>query len=280
MKHLEGIKSLHVTDPVGAQVTLGRKGRGVVEKDRFHIVSPYADANNVRPYLGAFRAFNEAAPEHRRFIRANLIYGKLSQSYTYRLRMRDFPKYEEEPKARPNHVPVCEGNGEVAQRWTRHEDVTRTIVCPDEHCQYRQSEPPMCKPFSEILFRPHWGKGTMPTPVCRLRSETGWRSAAAIVGFFRQLDEQARELGLQDATFFGFPFTIQLVERTNPVKRQKAWVIVLTPDTDAVSFFQTQRAAIRELQAPLPLEAIPDLREREDEPLQEMIEHITVGEDK
>lgn len=270
MKHPEGIKSLHVTVPVGAQVTMGRKGpggRGISEKDKgmFHFVSPFEDSDHVRPYLPQFNEYHRLKPEHRRLIKANLVYGTVPQSFTYRLRMREFPKHEPEPRARPKLIPVCEGNGKDAVRWQRKDDEVKQIVCPDERCQYRQVEPPLCRPFSEILFRPRWDKMDLPSPVCRLRSETSWSSAANIAGFFRQLQEQANEMGLPDATFYGFPFTIQLVQRTSAAKRRKWYAVVLTPETDIVEFFRWQRERIRELQAPLPLAAIPDLRDREDE---------------
>lgn len=286
MKHPEGIKSLHVTVPVGAQVTLGRKGaggRGVVEKDRFHFVSPYEDSNKIRPYLPEFNEYHRLEPKWRRLLHANLIYGCISQSFTNRLRMREFPKYEEEPRARPNHMPVCEGNGAIAMRWQRRDDDMLQIACPDKLCQYRQTEPPLCRPFSEFLFRPRWEgrwqNAGLPNPVCRLRSETSWSSAANIAGFFEQLQQQANEMGLEDATFYGFPFTIQMIEKTNPSKRQKWWAVVLTPETDIVDFLRWQRERIRELQAPLPLQAIPDLRDREDDGEVQVIDSVVVGED-
>lgn len=282
MRHPEGIKSLTVSVPVGADVTLGRKGQGgrggVTEKDRFHFVSPFEDGSKSKPYLPRFRAFNEAPAEHRRLIKANLIYGSIPQSFTHRLRLAEFPKHYSEPRARPHHIPVCEGNGETAGRWTQDGDKTKAIRCPDELCEFRTCSPPLCKPFSEFLFRPRWDKGEMPSPVCRMRSPTGWASAANIAGFFKQLREQADEMGVADATFFGFPFTIQLVEKTKPLKRQKFWVIVLTPDEDIVTFLRWQREAIRELQAPLPLLAIPDLKEREDDQvIYEDIKKVEVG---
>lgn len=265
----EGIRSLNVTVPIGAAVTMGRKGQrgGVTEKGQFHFVSPYEDSDKVRPYLPAFAPYHRLEPKHRRFLRANLVYGTIAQNFTNRLRMRVFPRHEEEPRARPNMSPVCEGDGEVALRWQRNEDEFREIVCPDAQCQYRQMDPPLCLPYSEILFRPRWEGMSLPSPVCSLKSETAWTSAANIAGFFKQLKDQADELLIENPTFYGFPFTIQLVEKTKPEKRRQWWSIVITPEADIVDFLLRQREQIRALQEPLKLLDEPELRDRENLPL-------------
>lgn len=265
----EGIKSLKATAPIGAVVTMGRKGQrgGITDKGQFHFVSPYEDSNKVRPYLPAFALYHRLEPKHRRFLRANLVYGSIQQSFTNRLRMRVFPKHEEEPRSRPNRAPVCEGNGTKAIRWQRNNDETLEIVCPDALCQYRLIEPPLCRPFSELLFRPRWKGMSLPSPICSLRSETAWTSAANIAGFFKQLQEQADELLIENPTFYGFPFSIQLIEKTKPSKNRQWWSIVLTPEADIVEFLLRQREQIHALQAPLELKEVPNLCDREDIPL-------------
>lgn len=267
MKHPEGIKSLIPNRPIGAHVTLGRKmpGGGVTGKDQFHFVSPFEGDDKTKPYLPQFNEYHRLKPGFRRMIKANLIYGRVPQSFTHRMRLVEFPKHWKAPRARPKHIPVCEGNGETAVRWQQKDDETTKIHCPDAQCEFRTCDPPLCKPFTEYVFRPRWEGMDLPSPVCLMRSPTGWSSAANIAGFFKDLKEQAREIGMPDATFFGFPFTIQLVEKTNPAKKRKWWAIVLTPDEDIVTFLRWQREAIRQLQEPLRVEAIPDLRDRPDD---------------
>lgn len=281
-KHPEGIASLKTNPPVGAHVTLGRKqaSGGVVEKDQFHFVSPFEGEGKVKPYLPQFNEYHRLQPQHRRLIRANLVFGSIQQNFTNRMRMVEFPKHWPAPRARPKHIPVCEGDGERAIRWQQKDDETKEIRCPDEQCEFRQVDPPLCKPYSSFLFQPRWEKMDLPSPLCRMTSPTGWSSAANIAGFFKHLQDQANQLGLPDATWYGFPFTIELVQKTAPLKKRRWWAIVLTPDEDVVSFLRWQRQAIRELQAPLTLEAIPDLRERGDDDeaqVYEPIDNVEVG---
>lgn len=264
-KRPEGIAGLVGRPPIGADVTMGRKvpGGGVTAKDCFHIVEPRENEQGVKPYIVRFSAFNGAKPEFRRSLSCALVYKTRAQSFTYNVGMRAFPKAYSAPRARPNMAPVCQGDGKRAIRWTQHEDENKEIVCPNDQCQFRQSKD--CRPYSQIIFQLRWAKGDMPTPICRLTSK-GWGTAINLLGFFDQLTEQATELGLEDPSYYGFPFTMQLVQRTKPRERRKWWEIVVTPEQDIVSFFQWQKERLAELQAPLAGLSIPDLRDVEEEP--------------
>lgn len=262
MNHPNGIDGLQGREPVAAAVTIGIKSsRGFpTEKDRFHIVSP-RDVDGIRPHAPQFAFFNTAAPDQRKVLRANILHRTVSQCFEHRLTMQAFPKGYAAPRAHPNMRPVCEGDGKMAVRWMQDDDGNdfANIKCPNRLCEFRQTEPASCKPFMRILFRLRWAKEGLPTPLVKLTSRS-WETTANFIGLFDMLDTAARELGIQDPTLYGFPFTLALIERTKAARKARYPVIVVSPDQDPVDFFLAQRERLAALPDPTPA-ALPDLQE-------------------
>lgn len=278
MKHPEGILGLEGREPFGLVVSMGRKapgGRGVVEKDRFHLVEPFEDASHVRPHSPRFAPFNKAAPEHRRLVQGMLVHPRRSQAFTHRLSMPSFPKGYPAPHSRPMMLPVCEGDGSKAMRWMQEGDDCRSIKCPNELCEFRQGDPPACKPYAKLAFMIQWSKGDMPTPLCRITTR-GKGSTRNLLGFFEYVEGVAQQLGIPEVNWMGLRFTIQLVQKTNPERRRKWWEIVLSPDGDIGEFLRWQHERMREIADGPKLAAMPDLREH-DEPAP-VIDGIVVGD--
>ena len=94
-----------------------------------------------------------------------------------------------------------------------------------------------------------------------------------------RLATAARELQVPNPTLFGYPFTLNLIERTKAQRKARFPVVVVTPDVDPVEFFYTQRQRLNELQAPPSVEALPDLRAQDDEAVYEDIRAVEVPHD-
>lgn len=280
MKHPEGIDGLTGREPIGAAVSIGIKhgSRGFpIETDKFHIVSP-RDVDGVRPYLEAFAFFNNAKPELRKTLKGMLMHKGRDGAFVHRLTMHIFPKGAPAPRGHPNKRPVCEGDGHVAVRWMQDEEGQEftNIRCPNRQCEYRLTEPPSCKPFAQLLFRLRWSKPDLPTPLVKFTTRS-WETTANLLGFFEALETAARELQVPNPTLYGYPFTLNVIERTKVQRKARFPVVVVTPDIDPVEFFYTQRQRLNELQAPPSVEALPDLRVQDDETVYEDIRSVEVG---
>lgn len=277
MKHPEGIEGLSGREPIGAAVTIGIKsGRGFpVEKDKFHIVSP-RDVDGVRPHLPQFAFFNGAQAEHRKVIKANILHRTRAQCFEHRLSLQAFPKGYSAPRAHPNMRPVCEGDGVHAVRWMQGvgDDEFANIRCPHKLCEFRQTDPPSCKPFMRLLFRLRWSKPDLPTPLVKFTSRS-WETIANFVGLFDMLETAARELGISDPTLYGFPFTMTLIERTKAAKKARYSVVAVSPDQDPIDFLLAQKERLAMIQGPAPL-ALPDAQD--DGEVFEDIQSVEVGD--
>lgn len=262
----QGIDGLEGREPIGAAVTIGikHKARGFpIEKDRFHIVAP-RDVDGIRPHLPQFAPFNNAESEKRRVIRGNLMHRDRAKAFEHRLTMQSFPKGLPSPRSHPKMRPVCAGDGKIAVRWRQDEngEIFDNIKCPNKLCEFRQMDPPACKPFARFLFRLRWPEGNpLPTPLVKLTTRS-WETTANLLGLFESLEAAAQELGVQNPTLYGFPFTLSLIERTKPSRKARYPVIVVSPDVDPVTFFLGQQERLQKLSGPSPL-ALPDLQESE-----------------
>ncbi len=290
MKRPEGIADLSPNEPLGAAISLGvRKESGgyPIDKEFFHIVVPRS-RDGIRPHHPLFDFFNNADKgmeeaikrgthqSRRKTLKGNILHRERPQCFEHRLTMHAFPKSAPAPRAHPHMRPVCEGDGTHAIRWMQDEagQEFSNIRCPNERCEYRLTEPAACKPFMRLLFRLRWAKPDLPTPLVKLTSRS-WESTANILGLFTMLEAAAKELGIQQPTLYGFPFTLTLIERTKPAKRARYPVITVSPDQDPVDFFLAQKRKLAEL--PAPALALPDMQD--DEQVYEDIQSVSVGND-
>lgn len=246
------------TEPVGAVLRIGKKNdRGVpIERDRFYIALPHEDSSGKRPEHPSFAAFNKAAPDQRRHIRANLVSGSLRdafdlQRYAYRL-----PKPPYDPP--PNKRPGCEGDGKVAVRYVDGD--FRNIPCPGDLCEFAQAG--MCKVRLAILFRPRWSDTRWPASLMRYASHAE-HNLASIYGLFDHVADVAFSLDLIDEKpyetegylalekagipVFGMPFSMTLTERTNKQKGTRFPVVQFAPDGDLVGWLAGVLQQRREL---------------------------------
>ncbi len=274
MTHLEGIDGLKGREPVGVAVTIGIKSqRGFpVEKNKFHLVSP-RDVDGVRPHLPQFAFFNGAKDEHRKVLKGNLLHRSRAQAFEHRLTMQAFPKGYGTPRGHPGKRPVCEGDGKLASRWMQDDAGNKfaNIKCPNRVCEFRQMDPPACKPFMRLLFRLRWSNADLPTPLAKFTSRS-WETTSNILGLFEMLDSAAGELGISEPTLYGFPFTLTLIERTKAARKARYPVVIVTPDQDPVDFFLAQRERLAGLPKPL---ALPDLQDTGE--VYEDIQSVEVG---
>ena len=267
------IKGLAGRDPIGAVVSIGvkDKNRGFpTETDRWHIVQPRDDAG-VRPLHPGFQSFNAAPPEKRKVLRGNLVHASQTACFEHHLKAQVLRG------AHPNKRPACIGDGVHATRWEGGDpDDFMNIKCLNELCEYRLTTPPKCKPFMRMLFRLRWPDGVaLPTPLVKFTSGS-WNTTANFLGFFEYMHSTAKELGIENYTFFGFPFLLTLHRQTKASSRSAFPVVTISPEEDPVSFFMRQRAQIRELAGSVPCETLTDQSQQDVDLVYEDVKALTV----
>jgi len=145
--------------------------------------------------------------------------------------------------------PWCVGDGSRATRWTGPgpDDFTE-IQCPNELCQYRQTEPKQCKPFARLLFRLRWAEETerLPTPLAKFTTGS-WNTVANLTGFFDWIEQSARNLGLREPKFYGLPFVMSLAYQTKASAKTRFPVVTITPEVDPVAVFTAQMERVQAL---------------------------------
>lgn len=244
--HIDGITG---REPIGAALTIGVKDRQrgfPTEKDRFHLVMPH-EADGRREHHPAFSFFNGAQADKRRVILGNLVHRTKAECFEYHLKAQVCGK-----TGHPDKRPCCVGDGKKAVRWMGDTpDNFAEIKCPNDKCEYRLTTPPSCKPWMRFLFRVRWNNKAHPAMLVKFTSGS-WNTISNFVGFFDYLDRLANELGVQDATLLGLPFTLTLVERTKASAQRRFPTVSISPDIDPVEWMQRQREAIRALAGPVP----------------------------
>lgn len=267
----QGIKGLTGREPIGAAVTIGvkDKARGFpTGTDRWWVVNS-REENGVRHLHPGFANFNAAQPDKRKVLRGNLIHATREECFEYQLKAQVIHK-----PAHPDKKPMCVGDGVKAVRWEGGDpDDFMEIKCPNERCEYRQTQPPVCKPFARLLFRLRWQEGiALPTPLVKFTTGS-WNTTANLKGFFDHIEKTAQQLGLQEYTLFGFPFVMTLQYQTKASAQSRFPVVHISPEEDPVAFFMRQRENIAQLQA-AHITALPQLQGPDE--LYEDVEAITV----
>ena len=75
-----------------------------------------------------------------------------------------------------------------------------------------------------------------------------WNTAANLLGFFEYIENTARQLGLEEYSLFGFPFTMSLAYQTKASAKSRFPVVTISPEQDPVQFFSAQQEQIAQLQ--------------------------------
>lgn len=252
---MSGIKGLDAKEPVGAVLTVGHKGPkgNPTDTDRFFIVSVFETPEKIRPPHPDFADFNRVAPDHKpSVIHGRLVHGKREQAFIHHLKAQVLVKLNDPARklAHPDKRPACEGDGVKAKRWngkTGADESFDEIPCPNELCEFRKEpdggRPTPCKPWMQILFRPEWRNGeTFPSPLMKLTSGS-WNNARAFLGFFEYIEQQAKIMGLEDASLYGLPFTLTLSRKTKPSATRSFPVMSIAPDGDLQRFLFAQAAS-------------------------------------
>ena len=254
MSDYQTIEGVDGITPVGAILSMGRKGtegrRGVVERDRFHLVAPRA-VNDVRPHLAAFTRFNTAVPEARQSVLGNLVFARREECFQYSLRNFVAPGGRRHPDRRP----FCVGDGTQATRWmgtVEEPDNFQTIRCPNDRCEFRQGTPAACKPWMRFRFRLRWPETAkpewrgMPRLLAQFES-TSWNTVKLFVGLFDYVEQMAKDIGIVPI-FFGLPVVLSLTFQTKPSKQQKFPVVVPNlDDVDPIEWFTKQQTLLAQL---------------------------------
>jgi hypothetical protein len=243
------IEGLQGREPIGAVLTVGHKGpKGNPEHtDRFYLVMPQ-EVDGVRAPHPAFKPFNEALPERRVTIKGNLVHAHMDECFEFNLRAQVLPGLQ----AHPNKAAACSGDGAKARRWDGKE--FKDIVCPNEKCQYRVSggdKPTPCKPWMRLLFRIRWADGSPLPPMLVKFTSGSWNTVGFMLGFFEHIDVQAKNMGLEGYSLYGFPFSLTLTKkkRRGEAGGRAFPIVQVTPEADVVEFLLAQQAKLKELGA-------------------------------
>lgn len=269
-----GIDGLVGREPIGAALSIGRKGdRGFpVDRDRFFVMLPSAQsreiggkAQQVRDPHPSFVAFNGAEPARRTVIPARLAHARVAECFEYRRQAQVLPGL-----SHPKRAPACMGDGVRALRWDAGKGEYVAIPCPAERCPHTQppepNKPAPCKPWMRFLARFDFprdaaGKG-LPNIPFKFTSGS-WNTVKNFVGLFESFRASCRNLGVDPDTIplFGLAVSIQLQERTDPGAQRRFPVvsIVVAGDGDLIAWIGFQMERAHQLAAVRPVAAIEDL---------------------
>ena len=254
-----GIAGLKGIEPIGAALSVGIKSpRGhPTRTDEFFLVAPREGDDKRRPLLPAFKRFNESPDKGvRQMMRGNLVHATRQECFEHHLKAQMQPG----GKMHPDSRPWCVGDGKSAVRWMGPgADDTRTIVCPNERCEFRQSaegKMSACRPWMRLVFRLRWPEGNpLPTPTVKYTS-MGWLTIRGALGMFEALERAERHLGVTDCPLYGYPFTLSLTMRTQASRKRRYPVVDIVGEMDPVEWVGTQRERIRALQAAAPVASL------------------------
>lgn len=250
-ERFRGTPSIAPRKTVGVVAALGRKIPGKnypVDKDRFWLVNPVADAKGmagIRHPHPDFAAFNTAAPraltreqaewaekrgvppdemlarvvrnhnDQRTVLLGTIVHASEDDAFWNDFRAQKIRGHEN-----PAGGPSCQGNEEWAQRWMPAQNAYTKIPCPGARCEFRASvtdqrtnKParPLCVPKAALMFQLRMAD--YPSALCRM--DTGaFEGSGNIKGFFDKIREQAEALGVTAYSLFGLPIRVHLTRRT------------------------------------------------------------------
>lgn len=239
-------------EPIGAVLTIGTRKSATsapTDRDRFYFKLPRVDSSKTRPDHPSFAPYNAAPPERRKVINAVVVHATLAGWCTSSL-----IHYSQKGDPTPNARPWCIGDGARATRWDRKSSEYRDIPCPNERCEYRLGTSAACKPILRVLLQPTWPASadgrSLPSPLTELDSHS-WHSTSNMVGMIRHVQEQARQLGIEDGawSWYGFPFAIQLTEQTSREKQSRFPVLRFSPSVGVQDFLLSQASRRDQLAA-------------------------------
>lgn len=255
--------------PVGAVLTIGTKGpRGTpIDRDRFYLKVPEAASEAgqgmQRALHPSFVPYNAAQPERRKAMRGVFVHGTEDQCFESSRKAQKIttPGFRNHPK-----LPACVStDGKTAQRLVMLSDDSPSfaeISCPGHLCQFAQSK--ICKPWMRLLFQPVWKADNLPTPLFKFTSQS-WNTAAACVGMFDYIREQARLLGVEKPNLYGLSFEMLLGSKTDPTKQTSFPVVTFSVTAHLQEFLLSQREREQKLREAPNFIALPDAEEQEPE---------------
>jgi len=273
--HIEGLEG---RVPVGAVLTVGTKGPSgaPTHNDRFYFKTPYQEAQGNRPPHPDFAAWNGADASKRVSVRGHLVHSSREECFEHSLKAQVLPGRP----GHPNKLPHCVGDGRRATRLALvgQEWQSREIDCPNDLCEFRQGDKRACKPSARFYFMTRWNQDPT-TPSMLVKLTTGsWNSAANLLGFFDDLDNQRRALGLEGVSLYGLPFVLSLVRKTKPSAKTAFPVLTISPLVDIVEFFAKQRGKLIEAgQLPRQLSAAGPSSPHESSPEEVALDLATIN---
>jgi hypothetical protein len=234
--------------PVGATITIGTKGDNgaPTDRDRFYFKLPKQDASGRKPMHPAFAAYNAAPANRRQQLTMIVVHAERAEWVTssrIAYRVKSAPRMAD-------RRPWCTGDGRHATRYDHKADAFGSIACPNERCQYAQGVQPECKPLLRLYAQPVWPVSTdgraLPSLLCELHSHS-WHSTAAMIGMLDHVETQARHLGIDAFSWFGFQFSISLVERTKPESKSRFPTLTFSPIVGVQEWLLAQARSRAEL---------------------------------
>ncbi len=268
---IRGIAGLTGKEPIGAALTVGKKGSNgaPTEKDRFHIMLPVATTAEFKTSSGkaysslkrdphpSFNTFNSAAPETRKIVPARLVHAVEKECFEYKMAAQQITVNGVLLK-HPKKAPVCTGDGVHAQRWDEKAQKYVEIPCPGDRCPFTQkpaSGPTPCKPWMRFIARfdfppnPATGRGLPSIPF--KYTSASWNTVGAFKGFFDSFTNSCRGMGIDPALvpLFGLPVVLMLAKKDDPVAKTEFPIVSISVagDGDLLAWIQFQAARLGEV---------------------------------
>lgn len=126
-----------------------------------------------------------------------------------------------------------------------------------------------------FLFRLRLHDEALPRLLVKFTSGS-WNTTANFLGFWEYWESAARELGVQNPTYFGLPFTLTLTEQTQPSQKRRFPVVIIAPELDPIDFFRQQAEYRQQIESSAPAAALTDQSEKDSEEVYRDLKGITV----
>jgi hypothetical protein len=216
----------------GACLTIGQKDprRGFpTDTDKFFIKKPTPTLKKIggrnvlyRENDPTFSRYNGSDKyELRNVIRLSIVHwahlrdgwDSMNDCFHYQLAAQQLPRHQSHPRS----IPVCSGNGTTATRWVNQQ--FKEIECPNRLCQFRDGNPPPCKPIARLAFQLRWEEdkpwSDLPTPLTKFETRSWHNLSKIFIPFFKALHSQATQLGFKNYNFYNLPCILTLSKRTS-----------------------------------------------------------------
>lgn len=178
---------------------------------------------------------------------------------------RRVPKMKQHPvHQHPRNGPSCEGDGKRAKRWFNDSHLPgggeyRDIECPGDMCQFNKVCPPTLTLHFQVKWSPFGEQAKVAWPAIPLRYvSAAWHTADFFEAMVKEVKQQAEQLGVENFSWYGFPFVMTSETKGGEKDGQKTRfpVVRFAPEISIAQWLMNQANNQQQLAAIPPMKAL------------------------